>query len=101
MRKSVLGIITILVVLFEISTIGYASGKSNLILIFDASGSMWGQINGKGKITIAKEAMDLIVNDLPDDINIGLVAYGHRRKGDCDDVETLIPISVFVKQVVA
>ncbi|MDC0336242.1 VWA domain-containing protein [Pseudodesulfovibrio sp.] len=71
---------------------GFATGKTNLMLIFDASGSMWGQIDGKAKITIAKEAMDLIVNDLPDDINIGLVAYGHRRKGDCDDVETLIPL---------
>jgi Ca-activated chloride channel family protein len=72
--------------------VGFAAGKSNLILIFDASGSMWGQIDGKAKITIAKEAMDLIVNALPADMDIGLVAYGHRRKGDCDDVETLIPL---------
>ena len=71
---------------------GNADGKTNLMLIFDASGSMWGQINGTAKITIAKEAMDLIVKDLPEDINIGLVAYGHRRKGDCDDVEMLIPL---------
>ncbi|WDP87018.1 MAG: VWA domain-containing protein [Desulfobacter sp.] len=92
MRRSVLGLSAILLVMFGILATGYAGGKSNLILIFDASGSMWGQINGKAKITIAKEAMDLIINDLPKDINIGLVAYGHRRKGDCDDVETMIPL---------
>lgn len=93
MRRFVFLFVMTLLVIFETSAIGYAAGKNNLILIFDASGSMWGQIDGKAKITIAKEAMDLIVNDLPDDINIGLVAYGHRRKGDCDDVEILIPLA--------
>ena len=84
--------IVIAAVLFVAPPGALAAGKTNLVMIFDASGSMWGQIDGKAKITIAKEAMDLIVNDLPPDINIGLVAYGHRRKGDCDDVETLIPL---------
>ena len=46
---------------------GHAAGKTNLVLIFDASGSMWGQINGIPKITIAKEAMDDIIKGLPDD----------------------------------
>ncbi len=92
MRRVFLGVTAILIFLFGITAVSQATGKTNLILIFDTSGSMWGQIDGKAKITIAKEAMDLIVNDLPEDINIGLVAYGHRRKGDCDDVETLIPI---------
>lgn len=72
--------------------------ESNLVFIFDASGSMWGQINGKAKITIAKEAMKAIIKSLPDNINVGLVAYGHRKKGDCDDVETLIPLSKIDKQ---
>jgi len=92
MRKISFEFVLVLLIVFGISSIRLAAGKSNLILIFDASGSMWGQIDGKAKITIAKEAMDLIVNDLPLDINIGLIAYGHRRKGDCDDVETLIPL---------
>lgn len=85
-------VLVVAAVLFVAPPEGVAAGKTNLILIFDASGSMWGQIDGKPKIAIAKEAMDLIVGDLPADINIGLVAYGHRRKGDCDDVETLIPL---------
>lgn len=82
----------------ELSLANAASPGSNLILIFDASGSMWGQIEGKAKITIAKEVMEGIVNDLPDDINVGLTAYGHRRKGDCDDLETLIPLGPIDKQ---
>jgi len=87
-----LAIIILLLGLVVTPVSGNSGGKTNLMLIFDTSGSMWGQINGKAKITIAKEAMDLIVKDLPHDINIGLVAYGHRRKGDCDDVEVLIPL---------
>ena len=87
-----LAIIILLLGLIVMPVSGNSSGKTNLMLIFDTSGSMWGQITGKAKITIAKEAMELIVKDLPHDINIGLVAYGHRRKGDCDDVEVLIPL---------
>ena len=59
---------------------------------------MWGQIEGEAKITIAKRVMEGIVKDLPDDMNVGLTAYGHRRKGDCDDLETLIPLGPIDKE---
>ena len=65
--------------------------NANTLFILDASGSMWGQINGKAKITIAKEVMAKLVPELADSHRIGLIAYGHRRKGDCNDVETLVP----------
>ena len=29
---------------------------------------------------------------------VGLVAYGHRRKGDCDDVEELMPLGLLEKK---
>lgn len=46
---------------------------------------MWGQVEGTAKITIAKDVLTSLVTDLPQDLNVGLVAYGHRRKGDCRD----------------
>ena len=58
------------------------------MLVLDASGSMWGQIDGKPKIAIAREA----VAEMLDGWNggdLGLMAYGHRRKGDCGDIEVL------------
>jgi len=64
----------------------------NTLFILDASGSMWGQVNGKPKITIAKDVMTKLVPELPDASQIGLIAYGHRRKGDCNDVETLVKL---------
>lgn len=72
---------------------GKSTGQSSsMIFIFDASGSMWGQIKGKPKITIAKEVMAKLIPELPDNARIGLIAYGHRRKGDCNDVETLVKL---------
>ena len=65
----------------------------NLVFILDASGSMWGQVGGKAKIAIAKEVMTRLVQDLPDDAAVGLVAYGHRRKGDCNDVQELAALA--------
>ncbi len=65
--------------------------EQNLMLVLDASGSMWGQIGGRSKVEIARETFAGVLRDWPADSALGLVAYGHRRKGDCGDIETLIP----------
>ena len=62
-----------------------------IILILDASGSMWGQLEGENKITIAKKVLKELINGLPKDTSVGLIAYGHRDKGDCKDIETVVP----------
>ncbi len=65
----------------------------NLLLILDASGSMWGQMEGVAKITTARQALAGIVGDLDPSTNVGLMAYGHRREGDCSDTEVLYPVA--------
>jgi len=67
----------------------FAQDQSNLIMILDASGSMWAKIEDKEKIVIAKKAFVEFVNGLPADIQLGVIAYGHNRKGDCNDVELI------------
>src|SRR5690625_1951055 len=62
------------------------------ILVFDGSGSIWGQIDGVAKITIARDVMQGLLSELPAERRMGLVAYGHNRKGDCGDIETLVPV---------
>ena len=62
------------------------------VLVLDASGSMWGQIHGKAKIEIAKEVLNRLIDGLPADLQVGLYAYGHRTKGDCADIEILVPV---------
>lgn len=60
------------------------------MLVVDGSNSMWGQIDGTAKITIAREVVRDLLADLPADMALGLTAYGHRRSGDCTDVEVLV-----------
>jgi Ca-activated chloride channel family protein len=69
-----------------------------IMFILDASGSMWAQVEGKAKIEIAKEVMTELIQDLPDNAEAGLVVYGHRRKGDCKDVEELVPLQPIDKK---
>ena len=92
----------ILIALFVFSNFAFAQSldgnAKNIMFIFDASGSMWGQIDGKNKIVIAKEAMKKFIQDLPDNINVGLVVYGHRDKKSCDDVEEIYPLSEMDKE---
>jgi len=66
--------------------------RNDIIFILDASGSMAAQVQGKPKIDIAKEVLANLIKELPETAYVGLVAYGHRQKGDCADVEELAPL---------
>jgi Ca-activated chloride channel family protein len=92
-RREVLhGGLLLIAALFLLTPPPTLGGNGNMMLILDASGSMWGQLDGRAKIEIAREVMAGLVKDLPADLNVGLVAYGHRRKGDCSDVEQIAPL---------
>ena len=71
---------------------GLAHAGEQAIIVLDASGSMWGQINGKPKLEIARETLATVLADTPDDMALGLIAYGHRQKGDCNDIELVVPV---------
>ncbi len=61
------------------------------MIVLDASGSMWGQIDGVAKITIARETLGEVMKSVPPDLELGLIAYGHRDRGSCTDIELAIP----------
>ena len=61
------------------------------IIVLDASGSMWGQIGGKPKLEIARETLRTVLKSIPADMELGLIAYGHREKGSCEDIELVVP----------
>ncbi len=69
----------------------------NVIFVFDASGSMWAEMEGGHRITVAREVMREVVDDLDGSTNVALVAYGHNRRGDCGDIETLIGMGTLEK----
>jgi Ca-activated chloride channel family protein len=70
---------------------GQALAAERVIIVLDASGSMWGQIGGKTKIEIARETLGGVLQSVPGDLELGLIAYGHRVKGKCDDIELIVP----------
>ena len=61
------------------------------IIVLDASGSMWGQIDGRPKVDIARETLRTVLQSVPADMELGLMAYGHREKGSCADIELVVP----------
>ena len=64
-------------------------------LVFDASNSMWGRMQGKPKISIAKEILRDTLDWLPRDLTLALRVYGHqdqRELRNCEDSELLVPL---------
>lgn len=72
-----------------------AAQTGDAILILDASGSMWGQVDGQTKISAARKAVDSILSKWKPNDRLGLMAYGHRTKGDCKDIELVVPVGEF------
>ncbi|MCF7991290.1 MAG: SUMF1/EgtB/PvdO family nonheme iron enzyme [Thiohalocapsa sp.] len=68
--------------------------QDRYMLVLDASNSMWGQIEGRSKMDLAREVIGDLARDWPTDRPMGLVAYGHRDKR-CSDIETLVPAETF------
>jgi len=80
------------------------AAPARAVLILDASGSMWGKIDGKAKIDIARAAIAQIIEGVDKNLHLGLMVYGHRKRGDCADIEMLIqpgPVdkAAFIKTV--
>ena len=70
-----------------------ANPAGRAILVLDASGSMWGQIKGRTKVEVARESVARLMTAWNPEIELGLMAYGHRRKGDCQDIELVLPVA--------
>jgi Ca-activated chloride channel homolog len=89
----IMALIRIFLVLFFTALIGSfaqaADDGARVILVLDASGSMRAKIDGKSKMDIAKAVVGRIVKSWNPADELGLVAYGHRTKGSCEDIEVL------------
>ena len=71
-----------------------AVAAERAIIVLDGSGSLWAQIDGKARITIARETLHEVLSTLPDDLELGFMTYGHREKGNCSDIEMLVEPAV-------
>lgn len=84
-------IVTPLLFMFFVARAAIAQDDSrDVMVVFDMSGSMWGQVDGVAKVEIARDAFSGLALDWnANGTRAGLIAYGHRRKGDCSDIELL------------
>ncbi len=67
-------------------------------IILDASSSMWGRIDDRPKIELAKDVITKVVNGLPQKVNAGFTVYGHRRAEDCKDIEDISALGILDKK---
>jgi hypothetical protein len=68
------------------------AADADVVMVLDASNSMWGRIDGKPKIVVARRVIAELIADWDPTTHLGLVAYSHRRQGDCTDIETVVPV---------
>lgn len=79
--------------LFLVLFVSSAVAQENTIYyILDSSGSMWGRVDGQMKTIVAKDVLSDLIKNTPENISIALSTYGHRKLGDCSDIEELISI---------
>ena len=95
-RLKAIFVALIFMILLPASAIG--GDESLIFYILDGSGSMWGRVDGRLKIQVAKEVMKTLLNETPDDIQCGIMIYGHRKKGDCSDIEMIVPIGTLNRE---
>ena len=69
-----------------------AAEPPTVVVLFDGSGSMWGKPDGeqKTKLVLAREALLAALKRTPAEARVGLMSFGHRRSGDCNDVEVIV-----------
>jgi Ca-activated chloride channel family protein len=69
-----------------------AGDAPTAMLLLDGSGSMWARLppDNRAKIDIVRDKLTTILQT-PSSTRVGLVSFGHRRRGDCSDVEVIAP----------
>src|SRR5687767_16013999 len=70
-------------------TAATSGGAGRAMIVLDASGSMWAPVGGRARIEVAREALGELLKGWDPKVEVGLMAYGHRRKNDCTDIEVL------------
>lgn len=75
-----------MVALFLFPYISLSAGTTNTVIVLDASNSMWGQIDGKSKIEIARDNLAQLLQTPAAPQSITLITYGSQHKSDCQDI---------------
>ena len=80
--------------------------KVNVIFILDSSGSMAQMAGSEQKMAVAKGALSKYIANLPEQVNVGLMVYGHTGSNNtsdktlsCNSIEMIYPLGKIDKNV--
>lgn len=80
-------------------------GPDRVYVVLDASGSMLSDLGGHQKFEAAREAVRALVAALPDEVELALRAYGHRKRatqdGAAEDTELVVPFAALDRERVS
>ncbi|HML27547.1 MAG TPA: VWA domain-containing protein [Hyphomicrobium sp.] len=98
MRLNISGLIALLAAAAVLATGGlvalptpaFSGDVPTAMLIVDGSGSMWGRLapENRPKIDIVRDKLGALLAE-PSSTRLGLISFGHRRRGDCNDIEVI------------
>jgi Ca-activated chloride channel homolog len=71
-------------------TSGAAAESGSTMFVIDGSGSMWGRFEAdkRAKIDVVRDLLRSKI-EASEGQAVGLTSFGHRRRGDCSDVEVI------------
>jgi Ca-activated chloride channel family protein len=78
-----------------LAPLGASADGANVLIVLDSSGSMAGKVGGQTKMALAEKVVADLVENMPADMNVGLLVYGARSarsENNCDDIELLQPM---------
>ncbi len=90
-----------------VGEVGLHGQAPRVLMVFDASQSMYGKIGGGqvSKLELAKTTVGKALEDWAGEMEVGLLAYGHRGRrvpgGRCADVELIAPVGTASEVVAA
>jgi len=70
-----------------------ADEAPTVMILLDGSGSMWGPLGAdrRAKFDFVREVLAQVLPRIRPDARLGLSSFGHRRRGNCSDVEVIVP----------
>src|SRR5687767_7669649 len=63
---------------------------SAAIIVFDTSGSMWVHIDSQTNLATAQGTLGEVLGEVPDGLQLGLPASGHREQGNCANLASMV-----------
>ncbi|MFO1184327.1 MAG: VWA domain-containing protein [Bauldia sp.] len=68
----------------------FAQANIGAMVVLDTSAGMGNKLGTRVKLDIARATISTALANPPANLSLGMVAYGHRQKTSCSDVEVLV-----------